>query len=150
MKSKHIVGLICAASAAAVLAGPACAQGTTVKIGAVLPMSGNAASAGVHAKAAFEVAMDIINNAHPELGSFPLAKNAGLAGLEPERSHTAPGGQPDQRGFAARRHRLGADDLIGLSQRQAIRRRPTLLPRRLRRMLQRAVPLASRLDCPIH
>ena len=25
--------------------------------------------------------MDIINNAHPELGNFPLAKNAGLAGL---------------------------------------------------------------------
>jgi branched-chain amino acid transport system substrate-binding protein len=81
MKFKHIVGWICAASAAAVLAGPACAQGTTVKIGAVFPLSGNAASAGVHAKAAIEVAMDIINNAHPELGNFPLAKNAGLAGL---------------------------------------------------------------------
>jgi len=53
----------------------------TVKIGAVFPLSGNAASAGVHAKAAIEVAMDIINNAHPELGNFPLAKNAGLAGL---------------------------------------------------------------------
>ena len=25
--------------------------------------------------------MDIINNAHPELGNLPLAKNAGLAGL---------------------------------------------------------------------
>ena len=44
-------------------------------------LSGNAASAGVHAKAAIETAMDIINNAHPELGNFPLAKNAGLAGL---------------------------------------------------------------------
>jgi branched-chain amino acid transport system substrate-binding protein len=44
-------------------------------------LTGNAASAGVHAKAALEVAMDIINNAHPELGNFPLAKNAGLAGL---------------------------------------------------------------------
>src|SRR5256886_5729350 len=44
-------------------------------------MSGGAASAGVHAKYALEVAMDIINNAHPELGDFPLAKNAGLAGL---------------------------------------------------------------------
>jgi branched-chain amino acid transport system substrate-binding protein len=81
MKFKHIVGLISAAFAAVMFAGPACAQGTTVKIGAVLPMTGNAASAGVHAKAAFEVAMDIINNAHPELGNFPLAKNAGLAGL---------------------------------------------------------------------
>jgi branched-chain amino acid transport system substrate-binding protein len=81
MKFKHIAGLLCAASVAVTLAGPASAQGTTVKIGAVLPLSGNAASAGVHAKAALEVAMDIINNAHPELGDFPLAKNAGLAGL---------------------------------------------------------------------
>src|SRR5882672_176323 len=81
MKFRHIVGLLGAASVAVMLAGQACAQGTTVKIGAVLPMSGNAASAGIHAKAALEVAMDIINNAHPELGNFPLAKNAGLAGL---------------------------------------------------------------------
>ena len=44
-------------------------------------MSGGTASIGAHAKAALEVAMDIINNAHPELGNFPLAKNAGLAGL---------------------------------------------------------------------
>ena len=47
----------------------------------MFPLSGDAASAGVHAKAAIETAMDIINNAHPELGNFPLAKNAGLAGL---------------------------------------------------------------------
>ena len=33
------------------------------------------------ARPALEVAADIINNAHPELGNFPLAKNAGLAGL---------------------------------------------------------------------
>jgi branched-chain amino acid transport system substrate-binding protein len=81
MKFNGIVGLLCAVSVSVVLAGPACAQDKTVKIGAVFPMSGNAASAGVHAKAAIEVAMDIINNAHPELGNFPLAKNAGLAGL---------------------------------------------------------------------
>src|SRR5205823_10376567 len=63
------------------LAGQAGAQDKPVKIGGVFPLSGNAASAGNHAKAALEVAMDIINNAHPELGNFPLAKNAGLAGL---------------------------------------------------------------------
>ncbi|HWX31868.1 MAG TPA: ABC transporter substrate-binding protein, partial [Steroidobacteraceae bacterium] len=79
MKFKHIVGLLCAASVA--FAGGALAEDKVVKIGAVFPMSGNAASAGVHAKAAIEVAIDIINNAHPELGNFPLAKNAGLAGL---------------------------------------------------------------------
>src|ERR1700732_884872 len=86
MRFKHILGLLCAASISVVSlsnfpAGNAFAQEKTVKIGAVFPLSGNAASAGVHAKAAIETAMDIINNAHPELGNFPLAKNAGLAGL---------------------------------------------------------------------
>jgi branched-chain amino acid transport system substrate-binding protein len=80
MKFKSILGLFCAASISACLAGPALAQ-ATVKIGGIFPMSGGAASTGVHTKAALEVAMDIINNAHPELGNFPLAKNAGLAGL---------------------------------------------------------------------
>src|ERR1700710_1326902 len=81
MRLKNIVGLLCAASISVLLAGNASAQDKTVKIGAIFPLSGGAASAGVHAKAALETAMDIINNAHPELGNFPLAKNAGLAGL---------------------------------------------------------------------
>jgi branched-chain amino acid transport system substrate-binding protein len=81
MRLKHFIGLLCAASISGLLVGNASAQDKTVKIGAIFPLSGNAASAGVHAKAAIEVAMDIINNAHPELGNFPLAKSAGLAGL---------------------------------------------------------------------
>jgi len=81
MGFRRLFALLCAASISFVLAGGASAQDKTVKIGAVFPLSGNAASAGVHAKAAIETAMDIINNAHPELGNFPLAKNAGLAGL---------------------------------------------------------------------
>src|ERR1700728_4990585 len=81
MKFRHIIGLLCSASISVLLTGSAFAQDKTVKIGAIFPLSGGAASAGVHAKAAIEVAMDIINNAHPELGNFPLAKNAGLAGL---------------------------------------------------------------------
>jgi branched-chain amino acid transport system substrate-binding protein len=81
MRFKHILGMLCAASISAILAGHALAQDKTVKIGALYPMSGNSASVGVHAKAAIEVAVDIINNAHPELGDFPLARNAGLAGL---------------------------------------------------------------------
>src|SRR6202051_122106 len=81
MRFRHILGLLCAASISVWPAGNAFAQEKTVKIGAVFPLSGNAASAGVHAKAAIEVAMDIINNAHPEFGNFPMAKNAGLAGL---------------------------------------------------------------------
>jgi branched-chain amino acid transport system substrate-binding protein len=81
MKFKHILALLCAASMSVILAGNASAQDKTVKIGGIFPLSGNAASTGVHTKAALEVAMDIINNAHPELGNLPLAKNAGLAGL---------------------------------------------------------------------
>src|SRR5450631_4928504 len=80
MRFKHILGPLCAVSISVILAGNASAQ-DTVKIGALYPMSGNSASVGVHAKAAIEVAVDIINNAHPELGNFPLAGNAGLAGL---------------------------------------------------------------------
>jgi len=81
MRFKPILGLLCAASISVGLAGTASAQDKTIKIGAIFPLSGNAASAGVHAKAAIETAMDIINNSHPELGNFPLAKDAGLAGL---------------------------------------------------------------------
>jgi branched-chain amino acid transport system substrate-binding protein len=81
MKSRYILGLLSAAAMSVALAGAASAQDKTVKIGAIYPLSGNAASAGVHGKAAIETAIDIINNAHPELGNLPLAKNAGLAGL---------------------------------------------------------------------
>src|SRR5215470_7992008 len=81
MKFKHVTGLLCAAAMSVVLAGAATAQDKVVKIGAILPMSGGTASIGAHAKAAIEVALDIINNAHPELDKLPLAKNAGLAGL---------------------------------------------------------------------
>src|SRR5512143_1288902 len=84
MTSKNILGLV---SAAAISLGISLGLATgasaadTVKIGGVFPMSGQAASTGAHVKAAFDVVMDIVNNAHPELGNFPLAKNAGLAGL---------------------------------------------------------------------
>src|ERR1700704_1861139 len=81
MRLQHVLGLLCAAAMSVALAGTASAQEKTVKIGAIYPLSGNAASAGVHGKAAIETAIDIINNAHPELGNLPLAKNAGLAGL---------------------------------------------------------------------
>ena len=81
MRFKSTFGLLSAAALSVALAGSASAQDKTIKIGGIFPLSGNAASTGVHTKAALEVAMDIINNAHPELGNFPLAKNAGLAGL---------------------------------------------------------------------
>src|ERR1700755_2871621 len=80
MNFRTLLGLSCAAAISLALAGNASAE-DKVKIGVIFPMTGNAASAGIHGKAGLEVAMDIINNAHPELGNFPLAKNAGLAGL---------------------------------------------------------------------
>jgi branched-chain amino acid transport system substrate-binding protein len=81
MRFKHVLGLLWAASISVTLVGTASADDKTVKIGAIYPLSGNAASAGAHGKAAIETAVDIINNAHPELGNLPMAKNAGLAGL---------------------------------------------------------------------
>ncbi len=81
MKFRYALGLLCAVLISVAPVGTASAQEKAVKIGAIFPMSGNAASTGVHAKAALEVAMDIINHAHPELGNLPLARHAGLAGL---------------------------------------------------------------------
>jgi len=80
MTFKHIVGLLSAAAMSVVLAGAASAQ-QTVKIGAIYPLSGNAASTGVHTKAALETAVEIINNGNPALGNLPLTRNAGLKGL---------------------------------------------------------------------
>jgi len=55
----------------------------TVKIGVLYPLSGNAASAGTHAKIASELGADLINNGDPELGKLmPLAKGGGLPGLK--------------------------------------------------------------------
>src|SRR3979411_687787 len=81
MRFKHVLGLLCAASISVALTGTASAQDKVVKIGAIYPLSGNAASAGVHGKDAIETGIDIINNEQHEPGNLPLAKNAGLAGL---------------------------------------------------------------------
>jgi len=86
MEFKYIAGLLSAAaiSVAAMsvaLPGAASAQDKTVKIGVIFPLSGNAASAGVHGKAAIETAVEIINTGNPGLGNLPVTKNAGLKGL---------------------------------------------------------------------
>jgi len=52
-----------------------------VKIGVILPLSGNAAGAGNAARAAIELGAEIVNNAHPELKGLPLAETAGLPNL---------------------------------------------------------------------
>jgi branched-chain amino acid transport system substrate-binding protein len=53
----------------------------TVKIGAIYPLSGNAASAGNYSKTAIELAVDLINNGNPDLKAVPLADGKGLPGL---------------------------------------------------------------------
>jgi branched-chain amino acid transport system substrate-binding protein len=52
-----------------------------VKIGVIFPLSGNSASAGKAALAAVELGAQIVNEAHPELSSLPLASGAGLPNL---------------------------------------------------------------------
>jgi branched-chain amino acid transport system substrate-binding protein len=52
-----------------------------VKVGAIYPLSGNAASAGNYSKAAIELAVEIVNNDHPELKDLPLAAGSGLPAL---------------------------------------------------------------------
>jgi len=81
MKFKNLLGLVGAGVISLGLATSAFAEDKVVRIGAVFPLSGGAVSIGTHVKAAFDVVLDIVNNAHPELGNLPLARNAGLAGL---------------------------------------------------------------------
>ena len=70
-----------AAPAIALLPRGLRAADAPVRIGAPYPLTGGAASAGTAVKQAIEVAVDIINNAHPELPDLPLAATAGLPGL---------------------------------------------------------------------
>jgi len=67
--------------ALSLLPRPAGAADGPVRVGCPYPLSGNAASAGQSTKTAIEVAVDIINNPHPELGKLTLAATAGLPGL---------------------------------------------------------------------
>ncbi len=77
-------------------AAPSNAAGV-VKIGIIWPLTGNAAAAGQASKAAAELAAEIVNDAHPELGDLPLAKTAGLpslAGAKLELTFTDHQGNP--------------------------------------------------------
>src|SRR5574337_77243 len=57
------------------------AQDKVVTIGAIYPLSGALASTGTELKQAIELAVDVVNNAHPELMDIPLAADAGLPNL---------------------------------------------------------------------
>src|SRR5215469_9646780 len=79
--------IVAAAAVAAAIAsiaagGPRLAfAAEPVKIGVILPLTGNSASAGQSAKDAVELGAEIINTAHPELKAMPLAATAGLPNL---------------------------------------------------------------------
>ena len=53
----------------------------TVKIGCLYGLTGNNASVSAQYVGSLKTAIDIVNNAHPELGDFPFAKTEGLPGL---------------------------------------------------------------------
>src|SRR4051794_2748686 len=54
---------------------------STVKIGAIYPLTGVAAGAGNYAKTAIETGIDIVNNPHPGLENLLLGKGQGLPNL---------------------------------------------------------------------
>jgi branched-chain amino acid transport system substrate-binding protein len=65
---------------AAIVASSAYAA-DAVKIGVIYPLTGNAASAGQSARDAVHLGVEIVNQAHPELKTLPLAATAGLPNL---------------------------------------------------------------------
>jgi branched-chain amino acid transport system substrate-binding protein len=69
------------AAASVVLPRAGRAADAPVRIGAIYPLSGGSASSGQASKAAIEVGVDIVNNAHPDLAKLPLAATAGLPAL---------------------------------------------------------------------
>jgi branched-chain amino acid transport system substrate-binding protein len=71
---------IAATLGAAAMPGSALAA-EPVKIGVILPLTGNSASAGQSAKDAVDLGAEIINTPHPELKAMPLAAGAGLPNL---------------------------------------------------------------------
>ena len=78
-KSRWTMAALCLAASGFATATAGAAE--SVKIGVLMPLTGNAAAAGQASKAAIEVATDIVNNAHPELANLPLAATAGLPHL---------------------------------------------------------------------
>jgi branched-chain amino acid transport system substrate-binding protein len=77
---RKISTFVAALAALVSVAAPARAV-DNVKIGVLFPLTGNAGAAGQASKAAVEVAAEIINGKHPELGGIPLAAEEGLPGL---------------------------------------------------------------------
>ena len=68
-------------TAPAVFAARTAAAAPAVKVGVMFPLTGNSAASGAEAKAAVEVAADIINTGHPELKGLTVGTTPGLPGL---------------------------------------------------------------------
>jgi branched-chain amino acid transport system substrate-binding protein len=68
-------------AAPAIIAASHARAAATVKVGVLLPLTGNSAGSGAEAKAAVEVAADIINTGHPELKGLTVGTTPGLPGL---------------------------------------------------------------------
>lgn len=79
------------ATPALLLAVPAAAQGAPVKVGSIVPLTGVAASAGNSAKAAIELAVELVNTPQPDLAAMPLMATSGFPAI---------GGRPLQVIFA--------------------------------------------------
>ncbi|HEY0293832.1 MAG TPA: ABC transporter substrate-binding protein [Bordetella sp.] len=79
MNKKFLAGALASLALAATL--PAHAADKTIRIGAIYPLTGALASTGDEMKQAIDVALDIINNPHPDLAGIPLAAGSGLPNL---------------------------------------------------------------------
>jgi len=115
MNKKIIAGLAAGLALAAAL--PAHAQEKTVRIGALYPLSGALASTGAEIKAAIELAVDIINNPHPELKGIPLAAESGLPRLGGARFKVVFGdtqGKPEV-GLADAQRMLDQEKVVALT-----------------------------------
>lgn len=78
---KHYINYIYAAAVGAMLsAGPALAA-DPVKIGVIMPLSGNAANAGKSALDAINLAAELVNTVHPEFSALPSVGKGGLSNL---------------------------------------------------------------------
>ena len=77
MKHVFAAGALAIAASLAVATGASAQE--SVKIGALYPLSGNAASAGGQTKAAVELAVEIINGQHADVKGMP---GVGLPGLK--------------------------------------------------------------------
>jgi branched-chain amino acid transport system substrate-binding protein len=53
----------------------------TIKIGLIMPLTGNSATAGQQAKAAVELGAEIVNGAYSEFATLPLTSSMGLPNL---------------------------------------------------------------------